>query len=202
MNQTRQNIHSTQPQASDLTRDNDNNPNSDVPNARTQHVYAAVMDLTGQIATDLTGRFPITSSRGNKYILILYDYDSNSILAEPRKNRSDTEHLRAYNKLHQYLVDRGFKPLLQKLDNEASTALKRSIRSKGIDFQLAPPHIHCRNAAKHAIQTFKNHFVSCLCTADKNFLSASGIDSCPKLLLPSTYCECHEQTRVYRPKLS
>jgi hypothetical protein len=55
------------------------------------------------------------------------------------KNRLDTEHLRAYNNLHQILVVRGFKPQLQKMDNEASTTLKRSIKEKCIDYQLVPP---------------------------------------------------------------
>jgi hypothetical protein len=144
-------------------------PDTTHRNQRSHHVFAAVTNVTGQISTDLTGQFPVTSGRGNKYILVLYDYDGNAILAEPMKNRSDNEHLRAYNKLHQFLVDRGFKPLLQKLDNEASNALKRTIRDKDIDFQLVPPHTHRRNAAERAIQTFKNHFVACLCTADKFF---------------------------------
>lgn len=167
LNQQRKNIRSTQPKPESPL---DTSPASESPNERTHQVFAAVIaTTTGEIATDLTGRFPTTSSRGHKYILVLYDYDSNAILAAPMRNRSDTEHLRAYNQLHQYLVDRGFKPLLQKLDNEASTALKRSIRTKGIDFQLVPPHNHRRNAAERAIQTFKNHFVTCLCTADKHF---------------------------------
>ena len=139
------------------------------PSECTHHVFAAVHDITGQIYTDLTGRFPVQSSRGYKYILVLYDCDSNAILTEPMRNRSDTEHLRAYNKLHQYLLDRGFRPLLQKMDNEASAALKRTIREKGIDFQLVPPHMHRRNAAERAIQTFKNHFVAILSGTDKNF---------------------------------
>jgi hypothetical protein len=79
------------------------------------------------------------------------------------------ELLRAYNKLHQYLVRHGFKPILQKLDNEASTALKRSIKEKGIDYQLVPPHIHQQNAAERTIRTFKDHFVACLCTTNKKF---------------------------------
>ena len=33
--------------------------------------------------TDLTGRFPYRSSRGNEYILVLYHYDGNAILLEP-----------------------------------------------------------------------------------------------------------------------
>jgi hypothetical protein len=183
LNQQRQNIRSTKPPPT-IEPITDLNPPSDSPNARSHHVYAATSEITGQIATDLTGRFPSTSSRGNKDIFILYDYDSNAILAEPMKNRSDTEHLRAYNKLHQYLVLRGFKPLLQKMDNEASTALKRSIREKGIDYQLVPPHIHRRNAAERAIQTFKNHFVACLCTTDKTA-------SCPKPSLRSISCARH-----------
>ena len=36
----------------------------------------------GKLYTDQTGQFPTTSNRGYKYILILYDQDSNSILEE------------------------------------------------------------------------------------------------------------------------
>ena len=35
---------------------------------------------------DLTGRFPYASSRGNEYIFIMYDFDSNLIQGEPIKN--------------------------------------------------------------------------------------------------------------------
>jgi hypothetical protein len=98
------------------------------------------------------------------------------------RNRSD---LPAYNSLHQYLVERGFKPQLQKLDNEASKALKRSIREKGIDYQLVPPQIHRQNAAERAIQTFKNHFIVCLGTTDKHFHFTCGIAFYPKPSQPS-----------------
>jgi hypothetical protein len=49
------------------------------------YVYAAAME-TNQIYSDLTGRFPTTSLSGNKYILILYYYDSNGVLSAPMKN--------------------------------------------------------------------------------------------------------------------
>jgi hypothetical protein len=52
---------------------------------KTQFVYAATIDA-GQIYTDQTGRFPVVSSKGNKYIMILYDYDSNVILEKPIKD--------------------------------------------------------------------------------------------------------------------
>ena len=48
--------------------------------------------LDGLICTDLPGRFPFISSRGNNYIFIMYDFDSNAILAEPIKSRK-TKHL-------------------------------------------------------------------------------------------------------------
>jgi hypothetical protein len=41
--------------------------------------------------------------------------------------------------------------------------------AKEIDYQLAPPHVYRRNAAKRAIRTFKNHFVAGLCSTDKHF---------------------------------
>jgi hypothetical protein len=50
----------------------------------------------GQIYTDQTGRFPVVSSKGNTYIMVLYEYDGNVILAEPIKIRTTAELLRAF----------------------------------------------------------------------------------------------------------
>jgi hypothetical protein len=76
---------------------------------KTQYVYSATIDA-GQIYTDQTGRFPVVSSKGNKYIMILYDYDSNAILAQPIKDRTAPELLRAFQVMEQELVARGLKP--------------------------------------------------------------------------------------------
>jgi hypothetical protein len=77
LNQQHKNIRSAQ---SRPTTDLHTHPISNSPNKRTHHVFATILDTTmGQIATDLTGgRFPATASRGNKYILVLYHYDSNA----------------------------------------------------------------------------------------------------------------------------
>jgi hypothetical protein len=56
------------------------------------------------IHSDLTGRFPIQSSRGMNYVLVVYDYDSNAILAEPMRNRTDAEMLRAYGVILNRLI--------------------------------------------------------------------------------------------------
>jgi hypothetical protein len=118
---------------------------------RTNVVFANIFEPTGQIYTDLPGRFPIRSSRGNQYIFVLYDYNSNAILAEPMKNGTGRVMVRAFKHLHAYLCDRGLRPKLQKLDNEALTALQHAMRQENIDYQLVPPHVHRRNAAERAI---------------------------------------------------
>jgi hypothetical protein len=75
-------------------------------NVRTHCAFTKVVSMTGKVFSDHTGRFPQISSRGNKYIMIFYDYDSKPILAEPLKSRSKSELVRAFTKLHQYLADR------------------------------------------------------------------------------------------------
>jgi hypothetical protein len=67
---------------------------------KTQFVYAATIDA-GQIYTDQTGRFPVVSSKGNTYIMILYDYDSNTILAQPIKDITAPELLKAFQVMEQ-----------------------------------------------------------------------------------------------------
>ena len=65
----------------------------------------------------ITGRFPKTSSKGAKYIMVVYDQDANAILAEALTLRSDHEILRAMTKIHEYLKQRGPDPSMQILDN-------------------------------------------------------------------------------------
>ena len=94
---------------------------------KTNEVFIAYFttDKNGVVYTDLTGKFPITSLDGHKYILILYHYDSNAILVKPLKNRSDEETLKVYKEFYDELKQKGFTIKLHVLDNEASNALKR-----------------------------------------------------------------------------
>jgi hypothetical protein len=109
------------------------------------------------------------SSKGNKYIMILYDYDSNAILAQPIKDRTAPELLKAFQIMEQELVARGLKPKLMKLDNEASNLLKTYLHQQNITFQLVPPYSHRRNSAERAIRSFKDHLIARLCSTDKSF---------------------------------
>ena len=72
-------------------------------------------------------------------------------------------------KIHTYLTERGFKPLTQVLDNECPEKLKTYFRSRGMHFQLVPPHLHRNNRAERAIATFKDHLISGIATTDPSF---------------------------------
>jgi len=59
-----------------------------------------MMEPTGQTYMDLTGKFVSPSSAGNNYILIVYDYDSNGILAVLLPNHHSDSILAAYQTMH------------------------------------------------------------------------------------------------------
>jgi hypothetical protein len=118
---------------------------------------------------DLTGRFPHGSSRGNEYLLIVYDYDSNTILQCALKNKTGSGIKRGWIEVHERLARGGNQPKIYILDNEASANLKQGLKKYGLDYQLVPPHVHRRNGAERGIRTFKSHFLAFLATCDPDF---------------------------------
>jgi len=57
----------------------------------THACFLALTEPTRQTYMDLTGKFVVPSSSSNNYIMIIYDYNSNAILAIPLKNcKADT----------------------------------------------------------------------------------------------------------------
>ena len=134
---------STQP------REPSETPNNDLPNpTRTQIIYLQATNLAGKIYTDQTSRFPVTSSCGYKYIMVAYDYDSNTIHAEPMKNRSGQELLKGYTKIHNLLSEHGIAPKINYIDNECPKVLQQLINEKEECFQLVSAHLHRRNSEK------------------------------------------------------
>ena len=114
---------------------------------RTHQLFLKVTDSSSKIYTDQTGRFPVTSSHGYKYIMIAYDYDSNNILAEPIKSRTSLHIKNDYQTMRKFLCSRGLTPKTHVLDNKCSKVLKEYIEEENETFQLVPPHLHRRNAA-------------------------------------------------------
>jgi hypothetical protein len=113
MDQTRKNLRSTKPKPDPVIEPPSPSPHDEsapehkaadwhLPGAatKTHDCYVATIEPTGQIYTDQTGRFVTPSSNGNNYLMIMYDYDSNHIFAEPFRNRTAACILTAYKTLH------------------------------------------------------------------------------------------------------
>ena len=60
-------------------------------------------------------------------------------------------------------------PGLPFMDSESHSALKTTINSMNIKYQLVPPSNHIANNTEREIQTFKKHFIAGLCRVDKSF---------------------------------
>jgi hypothetical protein len=101
--------------------------------------------------------------------MVCYVFDCNYVKVVPMKSRSASKWVKAYDHIHQELTAKGFRPKLQTLDNEASTALKNLFATNDVEYQLVPPHCHRRNADERAIRTFKEHFVAGLASVDPTF---------------------------------
>ena len=69
-----------------------------------------------------------------------------------------------------HLSWRGFKTKYYVLDKKISELVKATLRNLKISFELVPPGMHRRNAAKREILTFKTHFICGLSSLPKKFL--------------------------------
>eukprot|EP00804_Cyclotella_cryptica_P029060 CCRYP_005247-RA/>CCRYP_005247-RA protein AED:0.20 eAED:0.15 QI:0/0/0/1/0/0/4/0/830 len=132
-------------------------------------IFIRTYDTHGTLYTDQTGKFPHLSSQGNRYQMILYHVDSNSIWAEPTKNKTKGELILARNRALQRMKACGIQPTRQVLDNEISAAYKLAITASGMTYQLVPPDDHRRNIAEKAIQTWKDHFIAVISGTDAKF---------------------------------
>ena len=144
-----------------------------IPNhKKSKHLYVQCIEATGKVYSDQTGHFPVTSTRGYKYILIFYNVDSNAIIPRPLKSKEGKELLEKISEILQLLISRGYHPTIYRLDNEVSKNALLNLNNMGITYQLVPPRCHRRNATERAIQSYKNHMISALCTIDPRFSMA------------------------------
>jgi hypothetical protein len=170
--QVRMNSSSTQPRSPlppvNPVSDHDTSP-PEPPTIRSGAIYTDCQCTTGMIYTDPTGKFLTPSVSGNQYVLIVYEYDGNYIYGAPMPDRTGPSIIAAYKIAIRLFESRGFKPLLQRLDNKASRALQTFMDEENINFQLSRPQVHRRNAAERAIHTFKHNFIAGLCSTNRDF---------------------------------
>ena len=140
-----------------------------ISNQKTKEIHIWDQPIS-KLYTDDFGRFPIWSRSGNKYIMIAYHCDSNTILHAPFFNRKDKHIIRAYNSIIQKLADRGHHVDIKILDNEVSSEFKKTIKKDWeAKYQLVPPNAHKINIEERAIRTFKAHFLVILSGVDPDF---------------------------------
>ena len=89
-------------------------------NNRSHHVYITITDLDGNLYSDQTGRFPITSNRGNFYVVIFFVVDGNYIKSYPIKSQHHLQLVKAYDDVYPFLQVSGYQPQLQKMYKETS----------------------------------------------------------------------------------
>ena len=118
---------------------------------------------------DLTGQFPFKYTTGNRYIYVMYNYESNAILVQAIPNRQAHTIANAWENLTKRLNMNGHQYSNFLLDNEILVELKNAFKKYNTKYECVPPKIHRRNVAKRAIQTFKNNFLASLATCDPKF---------------------------------
>jgi hypothetical protein len=86
MDQQRQGVQSTQPapttvplQVPDIFDDRMEDVPQEPHNARTHFVFMVIYEINGNVFTNQTGRFPITSNRSHAYVVAFYIFDTNTI---------------------------------------------------------------------------------------------------------------------------
>ena len=159
LNQTRKNVRSTKPKTNPLEKTD----TTTLQGKKVCDVYTKVYDVGNTLFSDQTGQYPTISKRGNNYIMVMVEIDSNAILVDPIKNRTDMELTRLDSDMMLRMKRAGIVPQKHILDNELSTAMKTIIRNEyKMIMELVPPVCHRRNAAEVAILNFKAHLLSVL----------------------------------------
>jgi hypothetical protein len=98
MNQRRQNIRYTS--KTTITSDLEDETVTTAGLVTKTHLVYAVVTAQVQLYTDLTGVFPVRSSKGNWYVMVCYSYDCNYVKPIPIKSSSAYEWLKAYGGIH------------------------------------------------------------------------------------------------------
>ncbi len=107
-------LRSTKLIAMDNDDDFDFNRQNERPIKKEKTIFIHVVYMedkaTQKMWTDQTGQFPKKSSKGNQYIMVLTESDSDTILVKPMKNRTSGEMIRTYQTLVEQLCVAGIAP--------------------------------------------------------------------------------------------
>ncbi len=92
--------------------------------------------------TNITSAFLVCSFKSMQYEFVVYIYNLNAIIVRAMPSRTNAFMVKAFNKVISILKPGSYHPALNIMDNKCSAAVKKYIRSKAINIQLAPPPNH------------------------------------------------------------
>ena len=144
MDQERKKLKSTKHIKPELEVEEDSDFHLDSESVKTHELCATTtpFNIRRKGFSDITEASPHNSSRGFFFVMVMYDYDSNTILDEPIKH-SQAETIRdEFLKVHKVLKEICNDPKCYIMDNDCSSDLKTGMKEYEIEFQLDPPHMH------------------------------------------------------------
>ena len=116
--------------------------------------------------TYLTGQFPYRSSRGNKYLLVGYHYDTDVVISQPLKDRIAPSITKTWTVIQKIFEQAKVASSTYIMDIEISQELIQALEQKKAKYHLVPPHTYRRNLSEHTIQTYKIRFKADLASVD------------------------------------
>jgi hypothetical protein len=132
--------------------------------------FAALTDTNlGTIYTNCTGNLPTRALDNQQLFFVAYHYDINYIFSLQIESTKNEDIIAEFSTIFDTLTEKGFAPTFNVTHNQAAAAIKKIVTSRNCAIQFVEPNNHRVNAAEQAIQTFKNHFISGLCTTDISF---------------------------------
>jgi hypothetical protein len=99
------------------------------------------------------GTFPFMSLEGNVCFLVVYHYESNTILAVMIANFADNTTLATYQQQLKLLKSKAHEIKVNVIDNQASRVIKKYLTTQQCENLLVEPNNYRVNAAEHANQT-------------------------------------------------
>jgi hypothetical protein len=143
------------------------------------NIYSEVKDISDVNQSDLAGRMPYRSQKGNNYVLV--SVYNGYIHYEPMANRSAEEYVKAYRKTVNFFRSKGNVINFQRLDNETSALLIDYLENEAkITVQLVPPGTHRTLKAERGIRDGKNHVISMLSGVPVGFPTSLWDESLPQ----------------------
>ena len=86
--------------------------------------------VSGVVYNDLTGNFPFMSIDGSVCFFVLYHYKTNTILVKPIANVDHHSIFAAYKEIFETLEEKGYKPKMNVMDNQATKYIQRFLTEK------------------------------------------------------------------------